>query len=85
MPCSESSWKTTSTNPLKVRRIKARHMHRRMLSAMAKKQIPKFKTDKEAEAFVHKADLTKSTFHGSKPCASEFEKKRSSKPKPADT
>jgi predicted DNA binding CopG/RHH family protein len=40
-----------------------------------KKKIPTFKTDKEAEAFVDKADLTEYNLAGAKPVQFEFEKK----------
>jgi len=40
-----------------------------------RKRIPTFKTDKEAEAFVDKADLTKYDLSGARPVQFEFEKK----------
>ncbi len=40
-----------------------------------KKKIPAFKTDKEAEAFVDKADLTEYDLSGATPVRFEFEKK----------
>jgi predicted DNA binding CopG/RHH family protein len=40
-----------------------------------KKKIPAFKTDREAEAFVALADLTKYDLAGAKPVRFEFEKK----------
>jgi len=40
-----------------------------------KKKIPKFKTDKEAEDFVDKADLTEYDLSGLHPVQFEFEKK----------
>lgn len=42
---------------------------------MAKKQIPKFKTDKEAETFVDTADLTEYDLSRFKTVRFEFEKK----------
>jgi predicted DNA binding CopG/RHH family protein len=39
------------------------------------KKIPTFKTDKEAEAFVDKANLTQYDLSGAKPVQFEFEKK----------
>lgn len=42
---------------------------------MAKKQIPKFKTDKEAEHFVETADLTQYDLSQFRPVHFEFEKK----------
>jgi predicted DNA binding CopG/RHH family protein len=40
-----------------------------------KKKIPTFKSDREAEAFVDTADLTKYDLSGAKPVRFEFEKK----------
>lgn len=40
-----------------------------------KKQIPTFRTDKEAEAFVDQADLTQYDLSGAKVVRFEFEKK----------
>ena len=40
-----------------------------------RKKIPTFKTNKEAEAFVDKADLTKYDLSGATPVQFEFEKK----------
>ena len=40
-----------------------------------KKKIPTFKTDREAEQFVDKADLSKYDLSGLKPVKFEFEKK----------
>lgn len=40
-----------------------------------KKKIPTFRTDKEAEDFVDKADLTKFDLSGLQPVQFEFEKK----------
>ena len=40
-----------------------------------KKKIPSFKTDKEAENFVARADLTEYDLSGGKPERFEFEKK----------
>ena len=40
-----------------------------------KKKIPTFRSDKEAEAFVAKADLTKYDMSGGKPMRFEIEKK----------
>jgi predicted DNA binding CopG/RHH family protein len=40
-----------------------------------KKKIPKFKTDKEAEQFVAKADLSEYNLSGLQPMKFEFEKK----------
>ena len=40
-----------------------------------KKKIPRFKTDKEAEAFVDTADLAQYDLSGAKPVRFEFEKK----------
>jgi predicted DNA binding CopG/RHH family protein len=40
-----------------------------------KKRIPSFKTDKEAEDFVNKADLSKYDLSGATPVGFEFEKK----------
>jgi predicted DNA binding CopG/RHH family protein len=42
---------------------------------MRKKQIPRFKTDREAEDFVEKADLTKYDLSQFKAVRFEFEKK----------
>jgi predicted DNA binding CopG/RHH family protein len=42
---------------------------------MRKKQIPRFKTDREAENFVEKADLTKYDLSQFKAVRFEFEKK----------
>ena len=42
---------------------------------MRQKQIPKFKTDREAEEFVEKADLTQYDLSQFKPVHFEFEKK----------
>jgi len=42
---------------------------------MRKKHIPTFKTDKEAEEFVEKADLTQYDLSQFKPVHFEFEKK----------
>lgn len=40
-----------------------------------KKKIPTFKTDKQAEAFVARADLTEYDLSGATPVRFEFEKK----------
>jgi len=40
-----------------------------------KRKIPSFKSDKEAEAFVEKADLSKYDLSGAAPMRFEFEKK----------
>jgi predicted DNA binding CopG/RHH family protein len=40
-----------------------------------RKKIPTFKSDREAEAFVDTADLTKYGLSGAKPVRFEFEKK----------
>lgn len=40
-----------------------------------KKKIPTFKTNKEAEAFVEKADLTQYDLSGARPVRFEFERK----------
>ena len=40
-----------------------------------KKQIPSFKTDKEAERFVETADLSDYDLSGAKPVRFEFERK----------
>jgi predicted DNA binding CopG/RHH family protein/uncharacterized DUF497 family protein len=44
--------------------------------SIMKKKIPTFKSDKEAEAFVDTADLTKYDLSGAKPVRFEFEKKQ---------
>ena len=43
--------------------------------SIMKKKIPTFKSDREAEAFVDTADLTKYDLSGAKPVRFEFEKK----------
>jgi predicted DNA binding CopG/RHH family protein len=40
-----------------------------------KKKIPTFRTDRQAEAFVASADLTKYDLSGAKPVRFEFQKK----------